>query len=141
MSILKQIEDKIVEHEKAIAALTIAHGVVLSLAPSEPKANKSGSSAKHSTQNPKAKKVDTVRGEVRGIILTTMNNMVLPATSKEIWQAVVQRGSNLPQKRIWNALYVMKDKGTIVRDDEGNYSFPSPDVGNGTISDLMKAAG
>ena len=130
MKYIEQIEALIAEHEKAIARLTIAHGVLLQLEPTE----KTRPAAKQTTQKPRAKKVDSVRGEVRGIILTTMSNMVLPATSKEIWEQVVARGADLPQKRIWNALYVMKDKGTIVRDDDGNYAFPgkgilpSPDI-------------
>jgi len=130
MKYIEQIEALIAEHEKAIARLTIAHGVLLQLEPTE----KTRPAAKQTTQKPRAKKVDSVRGEVRGIILDSMNNMRLPATSREIWSHVDASGHHLPQKRIWNALYVMKDKGTIVRDDEGNYSFPGKVVPSADIA-------
>ena len=127
-SLIELIDEQIAIHERAIAELSIARGVVANLTP------KTRPAAKQTTQKPRAKKVDSVRGEVRGIILDSMNNMRLPATSREIWSHVDASGHHLPQKRIWNALYVMKDKGTIVRDDEGNYSFPGKVVPSADIA-------
>lgn len=122
---IEQIEALIAEHEKAIASLTIAHGVLLQLEAAAPKVNKSGSSAKQSTQKPKPKAKEE-RGYVAKVIMAAVNRLGVPSTSKAIWQEVKVEAPDMPQKRVWNTLYILVAKGSLFKD--GNiYGVPVKD--------------
>ena len=123
-SLIELIDEQIAIHERAIAELSIARGVVANLTP------KTRPAAKQTTQKAKTPQ----RGLTRGFIMDAVNRLGRPSLSKEIWQNIVKVGGvEIPQKKVWNALYVMAENGQLNRTKDGLYGVPgrvvpAPDV-------------
>ena len=114
---IEQIEALIAEHEKAIASLTIAQGVLLQL---------EAPVAKMKVKALPKPKTKEERGYVARVILAAVGRLRVPSTSKAIWQEVKVDAPDMPKKRVWNTLYILVAKGSLFKD--GNvYGVPGID--------------
>ncbi len=132
---IMQIDALIAEHEKAIASLTIARGVIQQLTPSERDVKRAV--GKMLLEKPAKAKMRTpgVKSEYKGFvadqILYAMDRLKGgPATSKAIWTAVIAETPQMPIKRIWNTLYILVKQGKVTK--LGNeYALPATHTAEG----------
>jgi len=121
MNYLQWIDDQIAGHEREIARLTIARGVV-EQASSDVRA--------HAPKEPKPKKAKGrfIKGKTRDAIVDVMKIMRdagdLPAMSADITKVVRANHEGLTEKAVWNAMYNARATGHIVRDTAGRYDLP-----------------
>ncbi len=118
--LIKWIDEQIDKYQTEIARLMVARGVIEQASDAvAAKPSKAEKPAK-----PKVRRAATAlpRGEAKHKIIKAMLEIGKPASSQEIF---AHMGGDMTQKRIWNTLYVLKDKGEIERNvDDGNYSLP-----------------
>jgi hypothetical protein len=133
---IELIDEQIVEHERAITKLVIAREVVVALGDALGDAKPVG------TGKPKAATMKLKRilpkGKTRDKVRNAMVAINTKAKPKDIADEVIAGNPELTPKIVWNALYNMRIKGAVVRDEDGFYSLPPPDNG---IGDQLKPGG
>lgn len=119
--LVRWIDEQIDKHQTEIARLMVARSVVEQASDAvaaKPKAEKPA-------KKPKVKREALPRGETKHKIIKAMLEIGVPASSLEIFKHVQSQGSDLTQKRIWNTLYTLTDKGEVMRDTmDGSYYLP-----------------
>jgi hypothetical protein len=120
--LVRWIDEQIDKHQTEIARLMVARGVIEQASDAvAAKPSKAEKPAK-----PKVRRAVTTalpRGETKHKIIKALLEIGHPVSSQGIFAHVQSQGSDLTQKRIWNTLYTLKDKGEVERDSTSGYYY------------------
>lgn len=112
MNYLEWVDQQIEFHEKEIARLMIARGVI-------EQAASTLSNIALATKRKQLAKPGMKRGDTRKHITDALLAIGRPATSREIIGAVRAKHANVSDKMVWNTLYHMRSLGVIEKDSAG----------------------
>jgi hypothetical protein len=116
------IDEKITEHERAIAKLVIAREVVAAIG--EEALGGAKPTGKGAAKAATTKRKKFIKGKTRDTILASMQELGRPAMPKDIVAVATIKDPGLTEKAIWNALYNARNVGAVTRDAEGRYALP-----------------